>query len=273
MLNCNLRQVIAVTSALLAASAGYSTRVALYVGEGATINSYGNYSVALAQLVQDGSIASFTELNSSGIDAGLSGYEVLLVPGGMSTDESLAIGPLGLANIMQFVAGGGGYVGVCAGAYLATTVACCPDDAAAICSPVGCTKTNWSLGLVNFGTASPWARGHGPVNITFSDEAIQMLGLSHEKYSGVNVTITYWQGPIASKMWPNVDYTVLATYRSEIHSGWTNFTTGIMVDTPAIITQTFGNGRVLLSSPHPEETVPVILDLIRGYVLYAAKAI
>ena len=46
-----------------------------------------------------------------------------------------------------------------------------------------------------------------------------------------------------------------------------------MVDTPAIVTSSFGGGRVLLSSPHPEMTNPLLYDLIEGYVRWAARVI
>ena len=95
-----------------AATVAALPRVALYIGGGATGPSYVNYSIALTSLG-----VPFTEVNATDIDAGLSTskFEVLLVPGGMSTTESVALGPLGLANVLQFVAGGGGYIGVCAG--------------------------------------------------------------------------------------------------------------------------------------------------------------
>ena len=43
-----------------------------------------------------------------------------------------------------------------------------------------------------------------------------------------------------------------------------------MVNTSAIVTSSYGSGRVLVSSPHPEQTQPQLLDLILGYVRWAA---
>ena len=76
-----------------------------------------------------------------------------------------------------------------------------------------------------------------------------------------------------AQKYANTGFEVLATYRSEIHSGWPAWTTGQMVDTPAIVTSSFGGGRVLLSSPHPEMTNPLLYDLIVGYVRWAARVI
>lgn len=44
-----------------------------------------------------------------------------------------------------------------------------------------------------------------------------------------------------------------------------------MVGTPAIVATPYGLGRVLASSPHPEETVPILYDLILAYVAWAGK--
>jgi glutamine amidotransferase-like uncharacterized protein len=109
------------------------------------------------------------------------------------------------------------------------------------------------------------------VTIVFTDDAIDTLQLP-EKYRGVNVTIYYAQGPVLDPKYPGT-FTTLATYTSEIHSVHTNLTRGQQTGTPAIIMGTYGAGRVLLSSPHPEATSPMLLDIIKGYVLWATKRI
>ena len=47
-------------------------------------------------------------------------FKALIQPGGYATHRVKRIGEDGLKNIKRFVIGGGGYVGFCAGAYLAT---------------------------------------------------------------------------------------------------------------------------------------------------------
>ena len=49
----------------------------------------------------------------------LRGFDVLVVPGGSAGQQAEELGPAGLGNIRQFVRRGGGYCGICAGAYLA----------------------------------------------------------------------------------------------------------------------------------------------------------
>ena len=177
-------------SALLCSAAAVAAappRVGLYVGGGATGPSFINYTIAFQSLN-----IPYVTLNSTDVDAGLKGFDVFLMPGGMSTTESIDVGNLGLSNILQFVAEGGGYIGVCAGAYLAMTAECCDKRVTGYCNnQTGCYKTPWSLGMVNAGTTNPWDRGHGYVNISFTDAAVDMLKLP-ASYRSANKTIMYW---------------------------------------------------------------------------------
>lgn len=76
-----------------------------------------------------------------------------------------------------------------------------------------------------------------------------------------------------SALWTHANFTTLASFTSEIHTNHPQWTTGQQLGTPAILTAEYSAGRVLISSPHPEETVPRLLDWIRGYVLWAGRAI
>ena len=49
-----------------------------------------------------------------------------------------------------------------------------------------------------------------------------------------------------------VDYTPLAHYRTEKRRDKNPQRVGAMVDTPAIVVAPYGEGRVLISSPHPD---------------------
>ena len=53
---------------------------------------------------------------------GLSGCDVLLVPGGWASDKTLALGAGGRDAIRDFVKGGGSYLGFCGGAGLGLDV-------------------------------------------------------------------------------------------------------------------------------------------------------
>merc|ERR1712046_128580 len=91
----------------------------------------------------------------------------------------------------------------------------------------------------------------GDVLVEFTPEGRAAFNLSDAKYDH-NVTVHYGQGPIvAAEDWP-ANVTIHAWFRSEIHSKHTNQTSGEMVNTPAITSTLYGDGRVVLSSPHPE---------------------
>lgn len=64
----------------------------------------------------------FSKVYESGVcDSGLVGCDVLIIPGGWPQKYSANLGETGMENIRSFVKGGGRYVGICAGAYLAAS--------------------------------------------------------------------------------------------------------------------------------------------------------
>lgn len=117
------RLSVATVAALLAYSASAvpkgQIRVAVYVGGGTDAGSAGNFSAAMQDFVNDGTIKSFANLDETGIQSQLvnSAFDVVLFPGGSAGEESAAIGPQGLQMVQKFVSNGGGYYGTCAGQY------------------------------------------------------------------------------------------------------------------------------------------------------------
>jgi hypothetical protein len=113
------------------------------------------------------------------------------------------------------------------------------------------------------------------VLVSYSSAAIEMLQLDASKYAGRNISMLYYQGPILDKKNYVQRVESLATFETEINSGHTPYTTGQMVGAPALFHATFGagKGRVLISPPHPEETVPRLDDIVEGYILWAGGAI
>lgn len=156
--------------------------------------------------------------------------DVLIMPGGSGSKQAAQLEAEGRLKIQDFVRAGGGYVGICAGSYLATT------------------HYDWSLGLINAQVwdRAHWARGGGEVTLRMSDAGGRLLG------RGGSVDVHYNQGPL---LVPDDEaglpgYQVLATFETEIAEK--GAPAGVMTGTHAIIRSTFGEGRVICYSPHPE---------------------
>jgi hypothetical protein len=267
--------LLSCSAAAAPAPPGAAVRVALYVGAGTAPTSAGNLTAVFGVMVARGALASFSRLAAADVP-GLSraSADVFVVPGGTGSAEFKALGAAGAAAVRAFVTAGGGYYGTCAGAFLAGHESCCSQAMPGYCGgATGCAPSPTALGLVDMGVAEPWDRGHGYVTLAYTAAAVAALRLDASRYGGGrNVSVLYYQGPVQSRGYAG-RFSSNATYTSEIASLHPQWTTGQMVGTPALVTAGFGAGRVLLSSPHPEETVPRLDDVVEAYVLWAAGAI
>ena len=95
-----------------------------------------------------------------------------------------------------------------------------------------------------------WRRGNANLDIKLTGEGMQMFRAPASERK-----ISFRQGPL---MQPSAEpdnkapVEVLAWFRTGV--GRNGADPATMVDTPAIIRVEFGEGRVLLFSPHPEQT-------------------
>ncbi len=165
-------------------------------------------------------------------DGVLADYDVLIMPGGSGSSQAKHLGESGREAIKSFVDGGGGYVGICAGAYLASS------------------QYEWSLGLINARVWDRvhWARGTGVVGLEVSSAGARVL----ETPPGP-LNVYYGQGPM---LVPHDDpdlpgYEVLATYAGEVAKK--GAPKNAMVGLHAIVRSVYGEGRVICFSPHPEK--------------------
>ncbi len=179
---------------------------------------------------------------------GLKQFDVVVFPGGSGSKQAEALGERGREEVRSFVAGGGGFIGICAGCYLA------------------CENFSWSLKILNARTKSPkWERGRGEVALRIAPDQVGMLGLE-----GGRAKVKYANGPIlepaGSAEIP--DYVTWATYETELSKNGTP--KGIQVGSPAILAGEFGKGRVIGVGPHPEQT-PGLRGTIVRMVEWSAR--
>jgi glutamine amidotransferase-like uncharacterized protein len=126
-------------------------------------------------------------------------------------------------------------VGICAGAYLASS------------------HYDWSLDILNARVwdRAHWARGTGQVSLAFTAHGRTAFQTDTPK-----TQVYYGQGPLLipgdNHLLPA--YETLATYDSEIASR--GAPAGAMKGTHAIVRAPFGQGRVICFSPHPESSNP-----------------
>lgn len=162
-----------------------------------------------------------------------SAFDILLISGGAAKTQATAIGPSGISSIRHAVKTGLGFVGICAGAYLATNY------------------YSWSIGLVDAKVTDRehWARGKGNCKIRFSESGKLFFRAETDQF-----TIRYAQGPLITRPeWPSQDhpmYESLSIYESEFTEN--GAPEGIMPGTTAILRSSFGEGRIGLFGPHPE---------------------
>ena len=167
-------------------------------------------------------------------------FDLIIFPGGSGSKQGRALGEKGRKVVQEFIREGGGYLGVCAGAFLSTS------------------HYDWSLHLMNAsvfnvkvdvpgkGMKSMWYRG-GPAKVKV-EMATSDFGLSgtHD--------IVYHNGPILSPgKHPDLPaYETLAWFRSE--NGLYKAQKNTMINAPAIVSVKYGEGKVLALSPHFEST-------------------
>jgi putative intracellular protease/amidase len=163
----------------------------------------------------------------------LDGFDVVIHPGGSGSKQGKQLGEKGREAVRSFVRNGGGFIGLCAGAYLASA------------------DYPWSLHILDAKVLDRkhWARGTGTVQVGLSDQGRKIL-----RDDSRSVSIYYGQGPLlAPAANPGIpDFIPLGTYETEIAKD--GAPSGVMVGTTAIAAGQFGTGRVFCFSPHPEKT-------------------
>ena len=182
-----------------------------------------------------------TDIRSGVLDQ----FDVVIFPGGSGSGQAKSLNSTGRQAVVDFVEDGGGFVGICAGAYLAST------------------GYEWSLGIIDARVIDRehWKRGRGDVDIEWTSNVVKNFELEEGSQS-----IVYANGPLYAPAHVESvpDYEVLAYYRSEINTN--DAPQGVMLNTPAIVKSTFGEGTVICISPHPEQTAGYE-EILRNLIL------
>jgi hypothetical protein len=146
------------------------------------------------------------------------GYNLVLIPGGMSSVQSYVIYPKGLTALRNFVKRGNGYLGVCAGAYLAS-------------------DTDLGLNLVTDTLSGNGAVGEVEVSPVKSDLPI-FWGYGQARFN-----LKYWAGPTFKP-----DSRILAKVE-KVPDNWKK---PELCQQGCIMASEYENGRLVLIGPHPE---------------------
>ena len=203
--------------------------VGVYLDKGAG-PSVNDLLRALAKFEQ----VAVTKLTAEQIrSGGLAGLDILMHPGGSGGTQGRNLDEPGREKIRNFVREGGGYIGICAGAYLASA------------------QYPWSLNLLDAKVIDTqhWNRGVGTVDIELTPAGREILRTPNQKFP-----IHYAQGPLLAPAGRAEleDYEEMGIFKTEIAKN--GAPSGVMIGTTAIARGRFGQGRVICFSPHPEMT-------------------
>lgn len=183
--------------------------------------------IAIAKTIPQHSVGFCT---SGMILAGcLDTCDLLIMPGGADLYYCEKLDGKGNQIIRDFVANGGTYLGICAGAYY------------------GCTALDWNRGEINGTRELAFYQGTatGPVYdwVEYPDSVYDgswKHAATLETKGGLSFTTLYNGGPVFNEPTDTRSH-VIARYSD-------------LPDTPpAIVGGTFGKGRYILSSPHLEK--------------------
>ena len=157
----------------------------------------------------------------------LGNFRVLCVPGGDMYRYSQDISSEGKENIRNFIRDGGGYIGICGGAYFASEI------------------VRWRGTLLNMtplGLFPGSAEGPNDAIVPYPEYAmckINIIDVTHPitQSMGDSMWILYYWGP-ELVVEEGADVSILGVYDSSIHA--------------AMVALEYGEGRVFLSGTHPE---------------------
>ncbi len=171
----------------------------------------------------------------------LAGYNVVALPGGADGDYYVASSSISGTAIRNFVSNGGGYLGICAGAY---------SGVKTVVSSYHGNYNGWGVAPHVMATR-PWVEGDVPIQIQAAGE--ELFG-----YGGI-ITMAHYNGPAMYAS--GGDMVTFATYADNSCNSQ-----GL----GAIVGDYYGLGRSVIVGPHPELD-PKYPDILGNLVVWAAN--
>ena len=200
-------------------------KVGLFLDEGCR----GNGVLCWARLIERSPELELVLLTGQDIREGkLKGLNLLVCPGGGSARQIQAMQKSGAAAVKQFIADGGSYLGACAGCY-------------------STTNREGRLRLLPYDYIDSAAGGYAALTIEVTGQGAKRLGIKPGRY-----TVRYHGGPVLrpTSATGKGEGEVLALYKSS--AGKANRAPYNFLNTPAAVCGTYGKGKVIATSFHPE---------------------
>lgn len=153
--------------------------------------------------------------------------DIVFFTGGSGSRQGESLGESGREKIKEFVKNGGGYIGICAGSYLALQG---EDEFNKLRIVAGKNATDY------------WKRGNKDVLIE-----------ADTKRGPIKFKMHYENGPIFAPVYVKDmnEFVPLGIYLEETWSTVNGTNQGEMIGTPVIAASNYGKGRVLLFGPNP----------------------
>ena len=223
---------------------GKKLKVGFYVDQG----SRGTGVLRLARLLYySPQIETLELLKGDDLVKGkLKNLDLVVMPGGSSQLQMTSMTPAGVKALQEYVKNGGAYVGICAGFHITLNR---PERAQ----------------LLPYTYLPDHVGFKGTPLIEITPEAQKMLGINTHK-----IYVTYSRGPVAkAAQWAKGTCKTLAVYKSSVAPN--NRLGKSFYGTPAMIGGTYGKGKVIATSFHPEYKLDT--EHMVGGLVYAVTGV
>lgn len=191
---------------------------------------------AVAAIRLDGEMTVRTVTTADIANNVLNELDAIIIPGGGGSRQYLNLGAENQRRIKEFVARGGGAVGICAGAYLFSNT---PE--------YSCMQLNGAQAI----DIEHDNRGHGIAKFTLTEAGKELF----PEVAELDILyVMYYEGPVfIPAEGDSIQYETLAIMESDVHEEG-NAPANMTNNKPFFTTNQYGEGRVFSCIAHPEAT-------------------